>query len=146
MDLSYATIPVFGALRRLYRESWLAYMISNKENPKNHPIYSVDTDMGSSMLFNEVVPQKDEPKPTNDGSNGTNQQSAETTVGSEADNMPLVEELKDDYWCMSFNGAASKEGAGVGVLIKPPMGEPKLFSYKLHLNVQTTQLNMRHWS
>ena len=32
---------------------------------------------------------------------------------------------------MDFDGAASKEGAGAEVLIKPPMGEPKLFSYKL---------------
>ena len=73
MDLSYATIPVFGALRSLYREIRLAYMINNKENPDNHPIYSVDTNMGSSMLFNEVVPQKDEPEPANNGSNGIDQ-------------------------------------------------------------------------
>lgn len=33
---------------------------------------------------------------------------------------------------MLFDGATSKEGAGAGVLIKPPMGEPKLFSFKLH--------------
>ena len=33
---------------------------------------------------------------------------------------------------MSFDGAVSKEGAGVGIVIKPPIGEPKLFSYKLH--------------
>ena len=33
MDLSYATIPVFGEQRRLYRENHLAYMINNKENP-----------------------------------------------------------------------------------------------------------------
>ena len=30
MDLSYTTIPVFGTLRRLYRENRLAYMISNR--------------------------------------------------------------------------------------------------------------------
>ena len=33
---------------------------------------------------------------------------------------------------MDFDGAVSKEGVGVGVLIKSPMGEPKCFSYKLH--------------
>ena len=32
---------------------------------------------------------------------------------------------------MNFDGVVSKEGVGAGVLIKPPMGEPKLFSYKL---------------
>ena len=88
--------------------------------------------MGSSMLFNEVVPQKDEPELANNGSNGTDQQSAEIVVGSEADKVPSAEESKNGWWCMDFNGAASKEGAGAGILIKPPMGEPKLFSYKLH--------------
>ena len=32
---------------------------------------------------------------------------------------------------MSFDGAASKKGVGVGIWIRPPIGEPKLFSYKL---------------
>ena len=43
-------------------------MISNRENPENHPIYSVDTDMGSTMLFNEARPQKDELEPKDIGS------------------------------------------------------------------------------
>ena len=38
-------------------------MIKNKENPKNHPIYSIDIDMGSSILFNKARPQKVEPEP-----------------------------------------------------------------------------------
>ena len=33
---------------------------------------------------------------------------------------------------MIFDGAASKEGAGVGIWIRPPMGEPNFLSYKLH--------------
>ena len=33
---------------------------------------------------------------------------------------------------MSFDGAVSKEGAEAGILVKPQIGEPKLFSYKLH--------------
>ena len=73
MDLSYATILVFGMQRRLYRENRLAYMISNRDNPENHPIYSVDTDMGSSMLFNEARPQKDKPDPEDSGSIESNQ-------------------------------------------------------------------------
>ena len=32
---------------------------------------------------------------------------------------------------MSFDGAASKEGVGAGIWIRPPVGEPKLLSYKL---------------
>jgi hypothetical protein len=51
MDLSYATILVLGGEhRRLYRESLLAYIISDEANPTNHPIFSFDTDLGSSIL------------------------------------------------------------------------------------------------
>jgi hypothetical protein len=51
MDLTYATIPVFGGEhRRLYREAQLAYIISDETNPTNHPIFSLDTDLGSSLL------------------------------------------------------------------------------------------------
>ena len=40
MDMSYATIPVFGGeFRRLYRETQMAYIISDHSNPSNHPIY-----------------------------------------------------------------------------------------------------------
>lgn len=37
IDMSYATIPIFDEQRRLYRENCLAYMISNKDNPKKSP-------------------------------------------------------------------------------------------------------------
>jgi hypothetical protein len=51
MDLSYATIPVFGGyLKRLYRENQLAYIISDAKIFANHPIYVVDTDFGSCIL------------------------------------------------------------------------------------------------
>ena len=52
MDFSYATIPVFGVQRRLYRESRLKYMISSKECPEIHLIYVVDIKMGSSIFYN----------------------------------------------------------------------------------------------
>lgn len=48
MDLSFATIPIFGEYRRLYREIRLAYMVSSKDNIENYPIYSVETELGSS--------------------------------------------------------------------------------------------------
>ena len=32
---------------------------------------------------------------------------------------------------MSFAGVASKKGVGAGISIRPPIGEPKLLSYKL---------------
>jgi hypothetical protein len=58
MDLSYATIPVFGGEhRRLYREAQLAYIISDEANPTNHPIFAVDTDLGTNMLQLTDAPQ-----------------------------------------------------------------------------------------
>jgi hypothetical protein len=51
MDLSYANITVFrGEHIRLYREAQLAYIISDEANPTNHPIFAVDTDLGSGIL------------------------------------------------------------------------------------------------
>ena len=35
---------------------------------------------------------------------------------------------------MSFDGAASKKGVGAGIWIRPPVGEPKLLSYKLYFD------------
>ena len=53
MDLSFATIHVFGENRRLYREVRLAYMVSSKDKPRNYPIYSVETKLGSSVFYND---------------------------------------------------------------------------------------------
>ena len=54
MDMSYATIHFFGEKSRLYRENGLAYMISIPEHPKNHHIYSVEIDLGSTFFYNYV--------------------------------------------------------------------------------------------
>lgn len=54
MDMAFATILIFGEMR-LNRETRLAYMVSSKEKPNNHPIYVVDTELGSSILFNDCV-------------------------------------------------------------------------------------------
>ena len=131
MDLSYTTILVFGTQRRLYRENRLAYMMSNRENPENHPIYSVDIDIGSSMLFNEARTQKDEPEPEYGGSSESYYQSERTNMEEGSDSMPTTEEPSDGWWRMSFDGAVSKKGVGAGIWITPPVGEPKLLSYKL---------------
>ena len=32
----------------------MAYMISNPECPKKHPIYSVETDLGSTIFYNDL--------------------------------------------------------------------------------------------
>lgn len=35
MDMTYATIPVFGKQRRMYRETSMKYMVSSQEKPHN---------------------------------------------------------------------------------------------------------------
>ena len=52
MDLSFATIPIFGEHRRLYMEVRLVYMVSSKDKPENYPIYSIETDLGYSVFYN----------------------------------------------------------------------------------------------
>jgi ribonuclease HI len=114
MDLSYATIPVFGGEhRRIYREAQLYYIISDEGNPTNHPIFSLDTDLGSSILQLIDVPQ------------------------------PPIEIIKHSItscedpppntyvWKMFFYGASSKEGVGAGVVFISPTQEIISLSYKL---------------
>jgi hypothetical protein len=60
MDMYYATIHVFGQDRRLYREVFLKYMVSNKSQPSNHPIYSVEIELGSSIFFNDMCSKEEE--------------------------------------------------------------------------------------
>jgi hypothetical protein len=51
MDLSYSTIPIFGGEnKRLYREVRLDYLVSDNENPRNHPIYVVEHEFVSSIF------------------------------------------------------------------------------------------------
>src|SRR3984957_20615430 len=58
MDLTYVTILVFGGEhRRLYREAQLAYIVSDETNPTNHPIFALDTELGSSLLQITETPE-----------------------------------------------------------------------------------------
>jgi hypothetical protein len=54
MDMSYATITIFGQERRLYIEVFLKYMVSRKPQPNNHHIYSVNIEIGSSIFYNDL--------------------------------------------------------------------------------------------
>jgi ribonuclease HI len=114
MDLSNATIPIFGGEhRRLYREAQLAYIISDKSNPTKHPIFAVDTDLGSNILQITDAPQspiKIKKQPIK-------------TCESPPQNT-LV-------WKMFFDGASSKEGVGVGLVFIFPTKEIIYLSYKL---------------
>jgi hypothetical protein len=99
MGLSYTTIPVFGVeQRRLYREAQLTYIISDEENPTNHPIFSFDTDLGSNILQ-----LTDTPEPP-------------LEIRKQSIAFCEIPPPTTSVWKMFFDGASSKEGVGVGVV------------------------------
>jgi hypothetical protein len=114
MDLTYATIPVFGGEhRRIYREAQMAYIISDEENPTNHPIFVLDTDLGSNLLQ-----LTDALEPSLESRN--------QSITFCEDSPPI-----NYVWKMFFDGASSREGVGVGVVFVSPTQETISFSYKL---------------
>jgi ribonuclease HI len=114
MDLTYDTIPVFGGEhRRLYREAQLAYIISDEANPTNHPIFALDTDLGSSLLHLTHAPEpplklKNQPTTPHEFS------------------PPIF-----PVWKMFFDKASSREGIGAGVFFVSPAQETMSLSYRL---------------
>ena len=100
--------------------------------------------MGSSMLFNEAGPQKDEPEPEDSGNSESDYQSAEAYLEDGSDGVSSTEESSNGWWRMSFDGAIRKKGAGVGIWIRPPMGEPKFLSYKIRFKCTKIWLSMKH--
>jgi hypothetical protein len=111
MDMTYATVPVFGGENmRLYRETKFSYVVSDHKNPVNHPIYVVDEDIGCCIL---TVNEEYKESPTL------------TTP-------PIIptEEI-GGMWKMHFDGAYSKEGVGVGVVLISPSKKEIHFSYKM---------------
>jgi len=51
MDMSYATIPVYGGEQlRLYREVRFVHTVCKTNQPRNHPIYAIDQDFGCYQL------------------------------------------------------------------------------------------------
>jgi ribonuclease HI len=114
MDLTYATIPVFGGEhRRLYREAQLAYIISDEANPTNHPIFALDTDLGSSVLQFTHAPEPP------------------LRLRKPPTISPKLPPSITPVWKMFFDGASSREGAGAGVVFVSPAQETISLSYKL---------------
>jgi ribonuclease HI len=125
LDMSYATIPVFGGqFTRLYRETRLAYTVSDPQNPNNFPIYVADQDLGNCILSFD---------------NGLSGHPGELDTKQEELN-PLTEELcKNGLWKMYFDGASSSEGAGAGIFLIAPEGKFTVpFSYRLQWDIDYT--------
>jgi hypothetical protein len=123
MDMSYTTIPVFGQDGRLYIEVFLKYMVSNKAQPNNHPIYFMETEIGSSILFNDLSFEEEVPKTDMDIKDKPDQQTKKF--------LGQKNKAEKYMWNMSFDGATNREGAGDGVWINPPKSGTKFFSYNL---------------
>jgi hypothetical protein len=114
MDILYATILVFwGEHRRLYREAQLAYIISDEANLTNHPIFAIDIDLGTTMLWITDAPQ-------------TPIEIRKQPITSCEDPPPNT-----SIWKMFFYGASSRESVGVGVVFISPIQETISLSYNL---------------
>jgi hypothetical protein len=114
MDLSYATIPVFGGEHtRLYREAQLAYIINDEANPTNNPIFAVDTNLGTSML--QLI---DAPK--------TPTEIRKHPITPCEDPPPNT-----FVWKIFFYGASSRESVGDWVVFISTTEETISLSYKL---------------
>ena len=122
MDMSYATIPVFGQTRRLYRETLMKYMVSSTDKPHNTPIYSTRSDLDSFILYNEyeVTQTKEENRQdisAPDHSQPFSPQPLDTLTPSSLEQHKTNENETETLWRMSFDGSCSKNSAGAGVWI-----------------------------
>jgi len=52
LDMSYATISVFGHPKKLYKETLMKYVVSSQDRPQNFPIYSMHSNIDSFILYN----------------------------------------------------------------------------------------------
>jgi hypothetical protein len=69
LDMSYATVPVFGQQRRLYRETLMKYMVSSQEKPHNYPLYSAHLDLDSFILYHDSHTEEQDTQLTEEDTN-----------------------------------------------------------------------------
>jgi ribonuclease HI len=132
--MSYATIPVFGQQRRLYKETMMKYMVNSQEKPHNYPLYSVHSDMDSFILYNDGDLDNQIAQLEDDASNlkdGQTINEGDETVTTESEEIPV------DFWSMDFDGAVSKEGVGERVWLHQHKTR-YLESHSYKLNFQCT--------
>jgi ribonuclease HI len=124
-DMTYATIPIFGGqFTRLYKETRLAYIMSDHQNPNNYPVYVTDQDLGNCILtidddFEECIEEENQ----------------KIEISKKNRN------VREGMWKMFFDGASSYEGEGVGVLFVAPGDEYViLLSYGLQWDIDYTNI------
>jgi hypothetical protein len=100
----------------------LAYLVSDHENPSNHPIYAIEYEIGSSIFHI----------------------SDKTTEASVRKVTPVEEKnTKNSVWKMYFDGSCSKEGFGMELFSSLILKKSFLCHTSFNLTQQTTLLNMR---
>ena len=102
LDMTYATIPIFGGqFTLLYKETRLAYTVSDPQNPNNYHVYIIDQDLGNCILSFDNIEDN-------------------CTEESDIDEIKTEKMAKNVYntgiWKMFFDGASSCEGVGVCTL------------------------------
>jgi hypothetical protein len=97
----------------VYREAQLAYIIRDEEDPAKHPIFALDTNLGSILLHITDAP--------------------EPPLEIRKQSLTLCEDPPPitSIWKMFFDGAYFREGVGVGVVFVSPVQEIISLPYKL---------------
>jgi ribonuclease HI len=90
----------------------MKYMVNSQEKPHNYPLYSAHSDLDSFILYNdndmgEQIAQLEE--------DTFDLNEDQETTEEKGKKLVISEEFPADFWSMEFDGAVSKEGAGVGV-------------------------------
>jgi hypothetical protein len=106
----------------LYKETRLAYTVSDPQNPNNYPIYVTDQDLGNCLLsiddnFEKCIEEENK------------------KIEISKKNM----NFRDGMWKIFLDGASSCEGEGDGVLFVAPGDEYYIpFSYRLQWDIDYT--------
>ncbi|MCY6525136.1 hypothetical protein, partial [Actinobacillus pleuropneumoniae] len=77
-------------------------MVSSKDKPQKFPIYSFDTRLGSTILFNESVGDESEEMLSENQGQGNQQEDEKETMS---------------WWSLYFDGSVGREGARAGIWI-----------------------------
>jgi ribonuclease HI len=127
LDMTYATIPIFGGqFTHLYRETRLAFMVSDPLNPNNYPVYIVDQDLGNCILS------------IDDDIDVCIEESC-TEKKKEKEEKINKDVYSSGVWKMFFDGTSSCEGAGARVIFVAPDDEFIIpFSYRLQWDIDYT--------
>jgi len=107
MDMTYASILVFGQPIILYMETLMKYMVSIQDKPNNYPLYSVHSDMDSFILSNNECVENEV------------SHLEYKIINKEVIKLDTEEKYVDREALSNkdFDGVVSKDGVGVGVFI-----------------------------